>query len=96
MLSLVGLVGLASLAPHRAPDPFDPRDALGQSNVAEREGDAEAGTRGAEEDSGRRVVFVTPRFTTRALLPCQLRVGDHVVDAKGEWEVIGGPARAAS
>jgi len=34
---------------------------------------------------------VTPRFTTLALLPLQLRVGDRVVHDKGEWEVIGGP-----
>jgi len=61
--------------------------------VANGEGDTEAGTRGAEEDPARWVVFVTPRVTTLALLPWQLRVGDHVVGAKGEWEVVGGPAR---
>jgi len=62
--------------------------------VANGEGDTEAGTRGAEEDPARWVVFVTPRFTTLALLPWQLRVGDHVVGAKGEWEVVGGPRAA--
>jgi hypothetical protein len=62
--------------------------------VADREGDPEAGARGAEEDPAGRVVFVTPRFTTLALLPWQLHVGDHVVDAKGEWEVVGGPRAA--
>ena len=62
--------------------------------MANGEGDTEAGTRGVEEDQARWVVFVTPRFTTLALLPWQLRVGDHVVGAKGEWEVVGGPRAA--
>ena len=34
---------------------------------------------------------MTPRFTTLALLPLQLRIGDRVINANGEWEVIGGP-----
>ena len=34
---------------------------------------------------------MTPRFTTVAILPLQLRVGDRLDDANGEWEVIGGP-----
>ena len=39
----------------------------------------------------REAVLVTPRFTTWALPPLQLRVGDRVLHANGEWEVIGGP-----
>ena len=39
----------------------------------------------------REAVLVTPRFTTLALPPLQLRVGDRVLHANGEWEVIGGP-----
>jgi len=39
----------------------------------------------------REAVLVTPRFTTLALPPLQLRVGDRVLHANGEWKVIGGP-----
>src|SRR5437660_464327 len=87
---------MPTLAPHRASDLLDPRDALGQPDVANGEGDTEAGARGVEEDPARWVVFVTPRFTTLALLPWQLRVGDHVVGAKGECEVVGGPRAAGA
>jgi len=59
--------------------------------VAEGEGDTEVGDRGKEEDPAGGLVLVTPRFTTLALLPLQLRIGARVVDANGEWEVIGGP-----
>ena len=34
---------------------------------------------------------MSPRFTILALLPLQLRIGDRLDDAKGEWEIIGGP-----
>jgi hypothetical protein len=38
-----------------------------------------------------RTVKMTSRFAPVTLLPVQLRIGDRVVDADGEWEVTNGP-----
>ncbi len=40
----------------------------------------------------RGVVLVTARPATLAILPIQLRVGDRLSYADGEWEVVGEPS----
>src|SRR5207244_9043659 len=47
---------LAPLAPHRAPDPLDPRGAQGPDHAPGDEGDSDEGAPSAREDPTRRVV----------------------------------------
>src|SRR5438046_3202869 len=85
------------VAPHRAPHPLDPRDALEQQDMAQGEGHVEAGARGAEEDPARWVDELMPSRRrpdpepTLSLSPAQLRIGDRFTDADGEWEVASNP-----
>src|SRR5262249_43034803 len=64
---------------------------------AHGEGDAEAGARGAEEDRASWMVQLMPsrrqpvREPTVSIFPNQLRIGDRLTDADGEWEVASNP-----
>ena len=65
--------------------------------MADREDDAKAGTRRAEEDLARWVDELMPSRRrpdpepTLSLSPAQLRIGDRFTDADGEWEVASNP-----
>ena len=65
--------------------------------MADREDDAKVGTRRAEEDLARWVDELMPSRRrpdpepTLSLSPAQLRIGDRLSDADGEWEVTGNP-----
>src|SRR2546426_1105066 len=82
------------LAPHRAPDLLDPRHALGQCHVADREGDAEAGTRRAEEEPARWVDELMPSrrrpdpepTLSLSLRPsCESATASPTLMASGKW-----------
>ena len=88
----------APVAPHRRLIRSIVETRLGHQDGAGREGGAEAGGRGAEEDPTRRLDELMParqrpdRNPGVAVFPAQLHVGDRFTDAAGdEWEIASRP-----